>query len=193
MKTLGALIAPLKATGLLSRSGARLDNDVSIDHLSQDSRKITRNGLCVAVRGNIADGHMFIDKAVNNGAVAIVCEEVPGNAHERFAGTYFVRVKDSRHALAVLARNFYDLPDQELQVFGVTGTNGKTTTSALIHHMLTKLGVGAGLIGTIEERIGEKAVPATLTTPDPVHIHGLFRLMREENCSHAVMEVSSHA
>lgn len=192
MTRLSALVSGLEAKGLLAQSAESLD-DVEIDHVTHDSRVVGQYGLFVAIRGDVADGHVFIDKAVKNGAVAIVCEEVPENAEVRFSGTSFVRVANSRRALALLAAMIYANPAQELSIAGVTGTNGKTTTSVLLHHLLSTHGHKTGLIGTIEVLIGLQSIPVTHTTPDAVELQGMLRKMANEGCSHVSMEVSSHA
>lgn len=164
-----------------------------IDHLAFDSRKVGPNGLFVALRGGQADGHLFIDKAVQNGAIAIVCEAVPADADEVFPGIAFAQVADTRAALAELAAAFYGDPSAGLQLVGVTGTNGKTTTSHLVHHALQHLGTKTGLLGTIAYRYGTDVVESSMTTPDAPDLHRMMREMREGGCTACSMEVSSHA
>jgi UDP-N-acetylmuramoyl-L-alanyl-D-glutamate--2,6-diaminopimelate ligase len=191
---LSFLLDRLDQTGLLIgvTGGGRADT-ITIDHLADDSRAVGPDGCFVAVRGVETDGHLFIDKAVQNGAIAIVCEAVPEDASTRFSGTAFVRVSDSRKALAEGAAAYYGGPSQALRTIGITGTNGKTTTAFLVHHLLTILKEKAGLIGTIETRIGEEAIDAALTTPGALELQELLRRMVDENCGACVMEVSSHA
>lgn len=172
--------------------GPRADT-ITIDHLADDSRAVGPDGCFVAVRGVETDGHLFIDKAVQNGAIAIVCEAVPAEASTRFPGTAFVRVADARKALAESAAAYYGDPSDALQLIGITGTNGKTTTALLVHHLLTLLTEKAGLIGTIETRIGDAAIAAALTTPGALELQRLLRRMVDEGCTSCVMEVSSHA
>lgn len=191
---LSTLLDRLDAAGLLiGVSGGRSANTITIDHLADDSRAVGPGGCFVAVRGVETDGHLFIDKAVQNGAIAIVCEAVPEGASTRFPGTAFVRVSDARRALAKAAAATYGDPSQALRMIGITGTNGKTTTAFLVHHLLTVLKEKAGLIGTIETRIGEDAIDAALTTPGALKLQHLLRRMVDEDCSTCVMEVSSHA
>lgn len=169
-----------------------LDN-IYIDHLAQDSRKVGPGSLFVAVRGTEADGHLFIDKSVKNGAIAVVCEEVPGEARSRYPGISFVHVRNTRRALATCAALISNFPSRELTLIGITGTNGKTTTAILLHEALSRLDIKTGLIGTIEARIGREAAPVTHTTPDAIELQALLRRMADADCTHVVMEVSSHA
>ncbi|MEX2400598.1 MAG: UDP-N-acetylmuramoyl-L-alanyl-D-glutamate--2,6-diaminopimelate ligase, partial [Rhodothermales bacterium] len=150
-------------------------------------------GLFVAVRGTEADGHLFIDKAVQNGAKAIVCEAVPDDREHRFPGTAFVHVSDSRSALAELAAAYYGDPSRRMKLIGVTGTNGKTTVTHLIYHVLTDLDEAAGLMGTSGVRIGEETLDTRLTTPDALDVQRHLSAMLEEGRGTCVMEVSSHA
>ena len=191
---LSTLLDRLDRAGLLiGVTGGKSADTISIDHLADDSRAVGPDGCFVAVRGVETDGHLFIDKAVQNGAIAIVCEAVPEEASTRFPGTAFVRVSDSRKALAEGAAAYYGDPSQALRMIGITGTNGKTTTAFLVHHLLTILKKKAGLIGTIETRIGEEAIDAALTTPGALELQQLLRRMVDEDCAACVMEVSSHA
>ena len=193
MNQLSALLKRLDAAGLTTRKQAARTGTIDIDHLASDSRAVGPAGLFVAIRGEQADGHLFIDKAVQNGAIAIVCEAVPKDARERYPGTAFAQVVNTRAALAELAAAFYGDPSRELKMIGVTGTNGKTTTAHLVHHLLSELGEKAGLIGTIEFRLGDHAEPATHTTPDALRLNEMLQEMVDQACQSCVMEVSSHA
>ena len=164
--------------------------DTLVSSIVFDSRKAVEGSAFVAVRGSLADGHKFISTAIDNGAVAVVCEEIPVDA---VRGVTWVRVADSRMALAIMATNYYDHPSQQLQLVAITGTNGKTTCSTMLYRLFTSLGHRAGLISTVENRVGDQVVGATHTTPDPVELNVLLSQMVEAGCSHAFMEVSSHA
>jgi UDP-N-acetylmuramoyl-L-alanyl-D-glutamate--2,6-diaminopimelate ligase len=163
---------------------------VEVSNLCFDSRKVTPGTLFVAVRGTQSDGHAYIEKAVEQGAVAVVCEKLPEMITETVT---YVTVKSSAHALGVIAANFYDNPSDKLKLTGVTGTNGKTTTATLLFQLFTKLGYAVGLISTVENRINDTVVPSTHTTPDPIQLNELLKRMMEAGCSHVFMEVSSHA
>lgn len=164
--------------------------DLEIAQIDFDSREVKANSVFVALRGTQVDGHKFIDKAIQLGASAIVCEELPVNRDETVT---YVEVKDSHQALALLAANFYGNPSQELKLVGITGTNGKTTTTTLLHDVFTDLGYKSGLLSTVVNKIGKDEVPATHTTPNPVALNQLLRRMVDEGCQYCFMEVSSHA
>ncbi len=175
-------IDPLEVKGRLDRE---------IGSIAFDSRRVGPGDVFVALKGTLADGHMFIDKAVERGAVAIVAERL--DAEPAPGSPTFVRVPDSAEALGWMASAFFGYPARELEVVGVTGTNGKTTTVTLLHDLFQGLGYKAGLLSTVENRIGEQVLAATHTTPDPMAIHGLLREMADSGCTCAFMEVSSHA
>ena len=170
--------------------------DVEIAHITFDSRKIVRTGECgsttmyVAQRGTQADGHQYIDPAVEAGAGVILCEEFPQNLAE---STCYVRVADSSVALGMIASAFYGFPSHHIRLVGITGTNGKTTTVTLLHRLFTELGYKVGLLSTIENRIGEERYPATHTTPDALELNSMLAKMVEQGCAYCFMEVSSHA
>ncbi|MEM8484249.1 MAG: UDP-N-acetylmuramoyl-L-alanyl-D-glutamate--2,6-diaminopimelate ligase [Bacteroidota bacterium] len=192
------MIDLLTLVGRLSAQGLLVDqvgdvNKVYIDHLANDSRKVGPAGLFIAIKGELVDGHLFIEKAVQNGAIAIVCEAMPAEVHLRFPGVVFVQVSQARTALAELAAAFYRDPARHLRMVGITGTNGKTTTAFLVHHLLEGLGLKAGLISTVEYRIGAQVEEATHTTPDVLDTCRLLRKMVDAGCKACVMEVSSHA
>ena len=169
------------------------DIQTSIERPANDSRKVGPNDVFVAIKGEHFDGHLFIEKAVKNGAIAVVCEAVPEEAQERFPGVAFIRVNNARAALAEIAADYYGYPASSLDMVGITGTNGKTTTAFLMHHMLNTLGKSCGLISTIEYRIGMQIQKATHTTPDTLELNGMLKTMLDEHCKACVMEVSSHA
>lgn len=164
--------------------------NVNINSITFDSRKINAQSLFVAIGGTATDGHKYIDIAIESGAQAIICEKIPENIHPEI--TYIV-VADSSKALGIIAANYYDNPSLELKLIGVTGTNGKTTIATLLHKLFTNLGHKSGLFSTVINKIGEKEYQATHTTPDPIQLNNLLRLMVNEGCEYCFMEVSSHA
>lgn len=166
------------------------DTLVAIDGITFDSRAAGPHRAFVAVRGAQADGHKFIGTAVEQGAAAIICEDLPKQLSE---GVTYVRVADTRHALAIMAGNFHDHPDRKLKLTGITGTNGKTSVATLLHGLFGALGHKCALISTVEIRIGDTVVPATHTTPDPLRLNALFAEMVANGVTHCFMEVSSHA
>lgn len=155
-----------------------------------DSRKVQQGSLFVALRGTQADGHLFIDKAVEGGATCVVCEELPS---EQVEGVKYIKVEDSHHLLAEIASEFYHNPSHNLKLVGVTGTNGKTTTATLLHDLFEKLGYKCGLLSTVVNKISQTELSATHTTPDPVALNSLLSQMVEAGCDYCFMEVSSHA
>ena len=164
--------------------------EIEVQRIDFDSRKIETNSLFVAIKGGQVDGHQFIEKAIQNGAIAIIAERLPEKLEAHLT---YIRVSDSAEALARLASTFYEHPSQQLKLVGVTGTNGKTTSVTLLHDLFTELGYKCGLLSTIENKIGAQIVAATHTTPDAVSINALLADMVESGCDYAFMEVSSHA
>lgn len=166
--------------------------DIEIAGIAYDSRKVKQGDIFVAVRGGKVDGHIFIKDAVKRGAVALVHEGAADirNMPENAA---FIFVEDSRKALAYLSNNFYGRPSENLTVIGVTGTNGKTTTTYLLKEILETWGKGVGLIGTIDYIVKDKYYSAPHTTPEALEFQSILREMVSSGCSHAVTEVSSHA
>jgi len=162
--------------------------DREVDGIFYDSRRVQKNGLYVAVRGAHVDGHQFTEQAIERGASAIVVERP--ESHSR--ATSLV-VADSRVALADLAFTFFKKPALRLKMAGVTGTNGKTTTTFLLKHICDNAGLRSGLIGTVRYEIGERVLPATRTTPESLDLQELLSQMADAGCKAAVMEVSSHA
>jgi len=163
---------------------------LAVETICFDSRLAEKMSAFVAVRGTQTDGHLFIDKAIAQGSKIIVCEELPSNLVE---GVTYVKVKNSAEALGVMASNYYDNPSEKLKLVGVTGTNGKTTVTTLLHRLYRAFGNKPGLISTVVNLIGTKEIPATHTTPDPVQLNRLLQQMVEEGCKYCFMEVSSHA
>ena len=171
-------------------SGADPENDISVANICYDSRKTSKNDLFIAVRGTQTDGHNYINEAITLGAIAVMCEKIPDDADPAIC---WIEVKNSGHALAVCASNYYNNPSKEIKLIGVTGTNGKTTTATLLYRLFTSLGYSVGLLSTVANYIAGKEMEATLTTPDPVRINKLLREMINAGCEYAFMEVSSHA
>ena len=167
--------------------GAR---DVDVKDIQFDSRKVGAGTMFVAQRGTKVDGHSYIAGAVEKGAVAVVCEELPERLSE---GVAYVKVKDSSEALGFMAANWYGHPSEQLKLVGITGTNGKTTTVTLLHRMFRQLGYHVGLVSTIVNKIDEEELPTGHTTPDALELNQLLRRMVDAGCSYAFMEVSSHA
>lgn len=186
-------IRPINVSGSLTR----MVNDIHFD-----SRKVKQGDVFVAIRGTQVDGHTYIEKATQLGASVIVCEVLPkgltpnkeniSTAQDDESVTY-VQIEDSAKALGEIAANYYDHPSQKLKLVGVTGTNGKTTTTTLLYDLFTNLGYKVGLISTIENKIGTNIIPATHTTPDAVALQSLINDMADAGCEYVFMEVSSHA
>lgn len=179
---------------VLGEVAAHGDLDREITGLTDDSRRVSPGGLFVAVKGTQSDGHRYLSQAVSAGAGALVVEAgcVPAGARDSL-GVPVVEVRDSRHVLGVLASRFHGDPSQRLKMIGVTGTNGKTTTTYLCKSVLEAGGARVGLVGTVAYLIGNERIEATHTTPGAVELQGLFRRMVDAASDAAVMEVSSHA
>ena len=154
-----------------------------------DSRKAVENSLYVALKGTVADGHSFIDSAVEKGAKVTVCEVLPENLNPEIT---YIKVKDSSKTLGQLASNFYGNPSEQLTLVGITGTNGKTSVSTLLFDVFTALGFKCALISTVEYRITGEVIPSTHTTPDVVTLNQILAKAVYEGCEYAFMEVSSH-
>lgn len=166
------------------------NREVNVTDVQNDSRKVKDGSVFIAVNGAAADGHQFIDKAIDNGAVAVVCEKIPSSTKD---GITYVEVDDSAAAAGYIAHNFFGSPSEKMKVVGVTGTNGKTTIVTLLYKLFTSLGYTCGLLSTVENRIGERVLPATHTTPDAISLNDLLKQMFDAGCSHVFMEASSHA
>ncbi len=166
------------------------NTSIEIEKICFDTREVSSSSLFVAQRGTKTDGHQFVGQAIEKGAIAIVVEKMPKQTLDSIC---YIQVKCSSLALALLAANFYDNPSQKLQLIGITGTNGKTTTVTLLYRLMIALHKKTGLLSTIENRINDKTYPATHTTADSVAINKMLAEMVKEGCQYCFMEVSSHA
>jgi UDP-N-acetylmuramoyl-L-alanyl-D-glutamate--2,6-diaminopimelate ligase len=179
LKTLLAAISPSQIIGPVDRV---------VESIAYDSRRVQRNGLFVALRGEKSDGHQFIEQAVEKGATVVVTEQEVQSARATC-----VVVENTRSALADLGRTFYQQPARRLKLAAVTGTNGKTTTTFLIKHICEKAGLRCGLLGTVRYEIADRVLPAVRTTPESLDVYDLLSQMVNAGCKAAAMEVSSHA
>lgn len=164
--------------------------NLAISHVSFDSRNIKKDTLFIAIAGTQSDGHNYISGAIAQGAVAIVCNQLPQVVHDSV--TYVV-VQDTAEALGRISCNYFDNPSSQLKLVGVTGTNGKTTTATLLCDVFSLLGYTCGLISTVEHRIGKSKLPSTHTTPNAFELNALLYEMLQKRCTYVFMEVSSHA
>ena len=164
--------------------------DVEIKDVQIHSGKIKTGSAFIAVKGAAADGHQFIEKAIESGAAAVISETMPLVCKE---GVVYVQVENSAAAAGYMAHNFFGQPSGKMKVVGVTGTNGKTTIATLLYKLFTSLGYKCGLMSTVDNHIGDTIVPATHTTPDAIHLNQLLKQMADAGCSHVFMESSSHA
>ena len=168
--------------------GMTADPETEISGVSYDSRGTKPGDLFTAIVGTVSDGHRFISAAAEKGALVVLCERAPE------IDIPYVLVEDSRYALAIASRNFFGDPAGKMTMIAVTGTNGKTTTTYLVKHILeTQTGAKVGLIGTNCNMIGGETLPTERTTPESYELHKLFREMLDAGCTHVVMEVSSHS
>lgn len=186
----------MKLKDIIKGIDCKVDGDMELEvkDIQFDSRKVSQGTLFVAQRGTKVDGHDFIGKAVEQGAVAVVCEKVErGKWRVESEKVTFVVVKDSSEVLGLMADNFYGHPSSQLKLVGITGTNGKTTTVTLLHRMFRQLGHHVGLVSTIVNKVDEEELPTGHTTPDALELNQLLRRMVDRGCDYCFMEVSSHA
>lgn len=164
--------------------------DIAVSSISLNSKEVEPNSLFIALDGNTIDGHSFIDKAIENGAKAIIYQNDLSSYKNEVT---YIKVEDSHEVAGIVASNFYGNPSKKLKLIGVTGTNGKTTTVTLLHQLFRNLGHKAGMIGTVVNRINGKSYGAERTTPDPITLNKLLSSMVNEGCEYCFMEVSSHS
>jgi UDP-N-acetylmuramoyl-L-alanyl-D-glutamate--2,6-diaminopimelate ligase len=173
----------------VSLSAVSGDTNVMVNNVHFDSRKVEMDDVFVAIRGTVTDGHKYIQKAVDSGARAIVCEELP---ELMVNGVTYLQVANCNSALAIIASNFYDNPSKNLKLVGVTGTNGKTTVTTLLYNLFKKAGFKVGLISTIKVLVDDKEYKTTHTTPDVLTINNYLSMMNQVGVEFCFMEVSSH-
>ena len=184
MKKLKDILADLS---ILELSG---DEDVLVSKITFDSREVEHGDLFVAISGTRVDGHNFIDIAIDKGATVIVCERIPESFPEKIT---CIKVENSAKALGLMASAHYGHPSGKLKVIGITGTNGKTTTVSLLYKLFKSLGYEAGMLSTIENRIGNTIIKSTHTTADAIQINRNIDAMVDAGCDYCFMEISSHA
>lgn len=167
-----------------------IETDMPITSVVFDSRKVEKGSLFIATKGTQVDGHNYIHTAISLGASAILCEAIPEDLHKEVT---YIQVSNSQFSLGIIASNLYDNPSKKLIVIGVTGTNGKTSTTTLLYQLFSKLGYKVGLLSTIQIKIADETIPSTHTTPDAISIQKSMRMMVDAGCTYCFMEVSSHA
>lgn len=163
--------------------------EIAVNKIDFDSRKIEDNDVFIAIRGSLSDGHDYIEKAIQLGAIAIICDTLPENPAK---GITYIKVKDTNTALAFMAANYFGNPSEKLKLVGVTGTNGKTTIASLLFQLFQKAGFKVGLLSTVKIMVDETEYNATHTTPDSITINHYLNEMIEAGVTHCFMEVSSH-
>jgi UDP-N-acetylmuramoyl-L-alanyl-D-glutamate--2,6-diaminopimelate ligase len=163
---------------------------MAISSVTFDSRKVKKDSLFIATVGTAVDGHAYIQKAIDLGALAIVCEHIPEDRNESIT---YIKVTDSTFALGIIACNYFDNPSEKLKLIGITGTNGKTTSVTLLFNLFKSLGYSVGLLSTVQNKINNTIIPATHTTPDALTLNELLFTIVEQGCEFVFMEVSSHA
>ena len=163
---------------------------VQVLSLCIDSRKVSEGACFIAIVGAAADGHQFIDIAINKGATSVICQSLPAEIRE---GITYVQVANTNEAVAWMSHHFYDEPSAKLKLVGVTGTNGKTTIATLLFKLFSALGNTCGLLSTVQNQVGNEVLEATHTTPDAISLNALLKQMLDAGCTHVFMECSSHA
>ena len=184
----------MKLKDLLYKVDVRLGSDsvdnILINKVEFDSRKIQKDDLFIAIKGNQLDGHDFIEQAIKNGAIAVLCQDESVN---RIEGVCYIFVEDSSYSMSFISGNFYNNPSRSIKVIGVTGTNGKTTIVTLLHQLFTDMGYPVGMLSTIENKILLKSEKSSHTTSDSITINRMLSQMIQAGCEYCFMEVSSHA
>lgn len=163
---------------------------IAISSVTLDSRKVKKDSLFIATVGTQVDGHKFIESAIDQGAIAIVCEQIPSVQKKEIT---YIKVTSASSALGIIACNFFDNPSEKIKLVGVTGTNGKTTTVTLLFNLFKSIGYSVGLLSTVQNKINNTVIPSTHTTPDALALNELLHKMVEQGCEFVFMEVSSHA
>ncbi|MBN2695500.1 UDP-N-acetylmuramoyl-L-alanyl-D-glutamate--2,6-diaminopimelate ligase [bacterium] len=186
---LSKLIANIELKNVKNLDQNRVYN---VDSITTDSRKITKGTLYIAVRGFQSDGHNFIEDAIKKGANFIVCEEIP-EFYEKYPDTVFIEVENSRKESATISSTFFNNPSDSMEIIGITGTNGKTSTTYILESIFSTYGKKVGVIGTIGYKIGAELYPLEHTTPDSLQLSEIFDKMRNFGVEVVLMEVSSHA
>jgi len=181
---LDQVIKNIQVTNLIGHS------DIDLKGINSDSRNVESGHLFVAVKGTQTDGHSYISTAIEKGAIAVLCEELPTELSENVT---YIQVKDTEDAVGKAATAFYGDPTSKLELVGVTGTNGKTTIATLLYDIFRHFGYKVGLLSTVCNYIDDEAVPATHTTPDPISLNELLGRMADAGCKYVFMEVSSHS
>src|SRR5690606_27920899 len=173
----------------ISIDAVRESNSLEVSDIVFDSRKVSQNCAFIAQKGTLSNGHDYIEKAVENGAVAIIYEDTPATFLDTVT---YVKVNDANDALAHIASNFYNNPSEKLALIGITGTNGKTTMATLLHQLFPRAGYKVGLLSPVKILVDETEYPATPTSPDSITLNRYLNHLVQAGCSYCFMEVSSH-
>ena len=184
MQLLQNILYKVKIQSLIGKT------NIEVSGIAIDSRKIVQGGCFIAIRGIAQDGHQFIQTAIDKGAKVIVCENLPEKIQD---GLVYVQTDNAAVAAGIMAHAFYGEPSKKIKLVGVTGTNGKTTVATLLYKLFMAMDVQAGLVSTVNNMIGEECITSTHTTPDVITLNELLKRMVDKGCTHAFMEVSSHA
>lgn len=184
MKTIAELIQHSSVKQVIG------DTQLTVLHLTYDSRNVGEVSLFFAVKGTQVDGHTFIQSVIEKGAAAIVCETLPATLDETVT---YIQVNNTSEAMANIAAEFYNHPSRKLKLTAVTGTNGKTTVATLLFKLFRSFGYNVGLLSTVQNQINEEIIPSTHTTPDSIRINELLEMMVDNGCEYCFMEASSHA